>query len=255
MAVPCTQLAPASEHVVRRLLTVSLAHSDDEVMECQRLRYRVFARELGASLSDDAGGLDRDRFDLYCKHLLVRDHNTGEAVATTRLMFDDGAMEAGMFYSETEFDVASILSLNGSIMEVGRTCIHPAYRKGSALAMLWHGVARMVDMHNVDYLIGCASIALSHGDSYVQSVLDQLRKRHFASPRLRVTPRCPLPKSDTPAREHVSLPTLLKGYLKQGALVCGEPHWDPAFNVADVFVLLDRDHLARRYVRHFMNRV
>jgi putative hemolysin len=255
MNTPCIQAATVASRSRRRPFFVSLAHSHEEVMECQRLRYRVFAQELGARIQCRIPGLDRDRFDSYCHHVMVRNQASGELVATTRLLLDQDAMDAGMFYSETEFELTPLLRLNGRFMEVGRTCIHPAHRKGLVLAMVWHGIARMVDLHRIDYLIGCASIPLANGLTYVAAVMKLLRQHHFASPEMRLQPRNPLPRLETAEGHPVSMPTLLKGYLRQGALICGEPHHDAEFDVADVPVLLDRDRIARRYRRHFMQRM
>ncbi|MEJ2344454.1 MAG: GNAT family N-acyltransferase [Gammaproteobacteria bacterium] len=254
MNTPCLQAATAASRT-RRPFFISLAHSHDDVMECQRLRYRVFAHELGARIQCRVPGLDRDRFDAYCHHVMVRNQASGELVATTRLLLDQDAMDAGMFYSETEFDLTPVLRLNGRFMEVGRTCIHPAHRKGLVLAMVWHGIARMIDLHRIDYLIGCASIPLANGPAYVASVMERLREHHFAKPDMRLQPRNPLPLSVAAGGHPVSIPTLLKGYLRQGAVICGEPHHDADFGVADVPVLLDRDRIARRYRRHFMQRM
>jgi len=59
---------------------VSLAVDDAEIHEAQRLRYQVFAEEMGARLPHPETGLDRDLYDPYCDHLLVRDRNSGEVV-------------------------------------------------------------------------------------------------------------------------------------------------------------------------------
>ncbi len=251
MATPASML-PKARHL--GAYSVDLAHRPEEIEECQRLRYRVFAEELGACLEDAGGGLDRDRFDAHCKHLLVRETRTGRVIATTRLLMQDDAQAAGAFYSEGEFDLAPIRALEGRLMEVGRTCVAAEFRRGSVLAMLWQGLAQMMVLHRIDYLIGCASIPLSHGDSYLRSVLEHLYAAHGAPARLRVRTRLPLRLPPGPTAAHVLLPPLLKGYLRQGALICSEPYLDLSFNVADVFVLLARDRLARRYRRHFVNR-
>ena len=59
---------------------------------------------------------------------------------------------------------------------------------------------------------------------------------------------------------HLSTPpqvqeTLLRAYLRQGAIICGEPYWDAAFGVADVFVLLECDRITNRYTKHFIDRI
>lgn len=252
MAASLSQAVRAQQGTSARAFAVALAHDEHEIIECQRLRYRVFVDELGADIHTDIPGLDRDQFDAHCRHLLVRNQNTGEVVATTRILLSEDAAAAGQFYSESEFDLGAVLALNAHLMEVGRTCIHPAYRKGAALATLWQGIARLVELHQVDYLMGCASIPLAQGEGYVHSILERLRRDHFSPPELRVEPRRGLPRTDAAGTESAALPTLLKGYLRLGALVCGEPCWDADFNVADAFVLVNRDHLARRYRRHFL---
>lgn len=231
--------------------SVRLAESTQEVEQCLRLRYRVFAQEMGARLSSNDEGLDRDRFDEFCKHLVVFDNNSGKVIATTRLLVSEDAEKSGYFYSETEFNLELILKQPGRFLEVGRTCIDPDSRKGAVLAILWQGIADVVLRQKVDYLIGCASISLSHGDAYINSVMHILRKKHFSPNDRRVSPLVPLRVNRQLADEGVSLPSLLKGYLRQGAIICGEPYWDAEFNVADVFVLLPCEKMSSRYQRHF----
>jgi putative hemolysin len=254
MATSAESLALRQPGSRSRSLNVGLAQSDEEILACQKLRYQVFVEELGARIESDVHGIDRDNFDRYCKHLMVRDEDNGQVVATTRLLTDREARQAGMFYSQSEFDLTRILSLPGRFLEIGRTCIHPDYRRGSGLAVLWQGVARLMVMYDVDYLIGCASIPLDQDNNYAASVMHKIRKEYFAAEHLRVYPKIPLPTAAAMVCENVVLPPLLKGYMRSGALICGEPCWDEAFNVADVFTLLDRNQLDRRYVRHFVNR-
>lgn len=231
--------------------SVRLAEHHDEIEQCLRLRYRVFAQEMGARLSSNDEGIDKDRFDEFCKHLMVFDTDTGKVIATTRLLVSEDAKRSGFFYSETEFDLELVLNQPGRFMEVGRTCIDPGCRKGSVLAILWQGIAEAVVKHKIDYLIGCASISLSHGDTYISSIMQSLRKKHFSPNDRRVRPLIPLRVEKQEIDESISIPTLLKGYLRQGAMICGEPHWDAEFNVADVFVLLPCEKIASRYQRHF----
>jgi putative hemolysin len=239
----------------RSTLTVTLATSQDDIHQCQRLRYQVFADEMGARLHNKVPGLDADDFDEYCMHLMVTDTSRNQLIATTRLLSSEAAARAGHFYSETEFDISNILRLKGNMLEVGRTCVHPDYRNGASLPMLWQGLARLVVLHEIDYLMGCASMPLSHGPIYLNSIMAYIRHNHYAPEELRVIPRHPLPlEYHSDETMEVILPTLLKAYLKQGALICGEPCLDTDFQVADAFVLLGRDKIADRYVRHFIDR-
>ena len=234
-------------------LKVRIAESEHEIRDCLALRYEIFANEMGANLASTE--IDRDRFDAACTHLMVYELESGEVVATTRLLSSDEAPSVGGFYSQTEFDLDRVLARPGRFVEVGRTCIHPAYRTGAALALLWHGIAREVAEKKVDYLMGCASIDLASGDRYLASVMRQLRKRHFSGEDCRVQPRIPVRLDECETDNNVILPTLLKAYLKQGAVICGEPYWDAEFGVADVFVLLDCERIASRYQRHFVDRI
>jgi putative hemolysin len=86
--------------------------------------------------------------------------------------------------------------------------------------------------------------------------MTHLRTKHFSSADRRVRPLIPL-RLDTelPVADDVILPTLLKAYLRQGAVICGEPYWDAAFGVADVFVLLQCDQITNRYIKHFFDRI
>ncbi|MCB1913044.1 MAG: GNAT family N-acetyltransferase, partial [Rhodocyclaceae bacterium] len=55
-----------------RNLHVGLATCESEVLEAQKLRYRVFAEEMGARLNTRTPGVDRDIYDPFCEHLIVR---------------------------------------------------------------------------------------------------------------------------------------------------------------------------------------
>lgn len=230
-----------------------LAENAREVMASQRLRYQVFAEEMGAKLESAFTGLDLDRYDPYCRHLLVLDQSTGQVVASTRILTEEGARAAGSFYSASEFEMTSIAGLPGRVMEIGRTCVHPAYRSGAVIGVLWSGIAELVLREGHDYLIGCASITMEDGGYNALAVMERLRGKYMTPDGLRVQPKLALPmldSSSTPAK----LPPLVKAYISLGARAAGEACWDPDFNVADVFMLLKVADLAPRYARHFLKR-
>jgi putative hemolysin len=236
-------------------LVVTLATTPDEVREAQRLRYRVFVDEMGARLDCNEPGIESDRYDRYCQHLIVRDAVSSEVVGCYRILADTEAVRAGGYYSQSEFDLTRILALPGRIMEVGRTCVHPDYRTGGTIAMLWQGLARYLVLNRFDYLMGCASIPLRSGTDEALAIFQRLADRHLAPGEWRVYPRNPLPRVNlTGAGIEPRVPPLIKAYLRAGAKICGEPAWDPQFNVADLFILLRTDDLQARYTRHFVNR-
>jgi putative hemolysin len=250
--------ASAAALPVRRgdRLFVELASTNAEVREAQALRYRVFGEELGAKLKAGTGGLDVDDLDAYCQHLLVRESKTGRVVGCTRLLTDDKARRFGRFYSEAEFDLGRIPELAGRLLEVGRTCIAPQYRHGSAIAVLWSGLAGFIYLHGVDYLFGCASIPLGEDDVQAAAMMNRIRRLAMSDDATRVTPREPLLAARVPDDVlDAPLPALLKAYIRLGAKACGEPCRDADFGVADVLMLLDVNDLNPTYSRHFLERV
>ncbi len=239
----------------RHRLQVGLATTEAELHAAQRLRYRVFGGELGAQLGGAAKhGRDEDLFDAWCEHLLVRDCDSGQVVGTYRLLPADRAARLGTFYADTEFDLTRIAHLKPRMVEIGRACVDAAYRKGAALMLLWHGIAEFMRRRRYDYLIGCASIGMQDGGANAQRVYQAVEARHLAPIEYRVFPRHRLlPREDAAAAPAASarIPTLLKGYLRLGAWIGGEPAWDPDFNSADLFVLLPLARLEGRYARHY----
>ena len=233
---------------------VRLTENAREILEAQRLRYEVFAGELGAKLESGRLGLDRDRYDHFVKHLIVRDTHQRKIIGYTRILTRDMANIVGGFYSSNEFDLTRIMSLQGNIIEIGRTCIHRDHRRGGTISLLWSGIARVMEAYRADYLIGCASIPMGENGETPQTILGSLDRSHLSSEMYRVYPKTPVPfKRDLqPTSSSVEIPPLIKGYLRAGAKICGEPCWDREFNVADVFICLDREQIDKRYQKRFV---
>jgi putative hemolysin len=237
----------------RARLTVQFARSMGEVAEAQRLRYRVFGEEMGARLASAEQGVDRDIFDPFCEHLLVRDSAGGEVVGTYRILNGAQAKKIGGFYSDDEFDLSRLGHLREQLVEVGRSCVHPAYRSGAAIALLWAGLAEYMRRHRHEYLMGCASVSMRDGGRLAASLYRELAPRHLSPAEYRVFPRHRLPLEALKAgMETPPVPSLLKGYLRLGAWICGEPAWDPDFNTADLLILLPLSRVNPRYARHFL---
>lgn len=236
-----------------RRFSAYLARSAEEVMESLELRFRIFAGELGAQLESADAGIDADRYDEHCRHLVVRDNFTGKLVASTRLLTETGARAAGGFYSENEFDLGFLKNLRGRMMEVGRTCVDPAFRNGAVIATLWSKLADCVVEERIDYLFGCASVGLADGGTHAQAVLTYLDGNYLSPPGQRVRAYNVLPPSTrTIEPGNVRLPPLLKAYVSLGAKACGEAYWDRDFGCVDVFMLLNVAELAPRYARRFL---
>jgi putative hemolysin len=237
---------------LKKSFHVSMARHEDEVREAQRLRWKVFAEEMGARLNSPEEGYDLDLYDPYCEHLLVRDADTGEVVGTYRILTQAAAKRVGSFYSENEFDLTRLQNLRSRMVEVGRSCVHPDYRSGGVITHLWAGLAEYMMKSGYDYLVGCASIGMQDGGHNAAGIWHAVRDKHISPVEWRVFPRCPLPLEELSALPAPTVPPLVKGYLRLGAYVGGTPAWDPDFNTADLFILLPMSRLNPVYARHFM---
>ncbi|MFE3472872.1 GNAT family N-acyltransferase [Streptomyces sp. B27] len=237
---------------------VSLATGQEDVRAAQRLRHQVFAGELGARLEGPEPGLDSDAFDAYCDHLLVRETATDEVVATYRLLPPDRARIAGRLYAESEFDLSRLAPIRDDLVEVGRSCVHPAHRDGAVIALVWAGLARYMQRSGHTWLAGCCSLPLADGGTLAARSWNTVRTAHLAPEEHWVTPHRLWDASAHPDAGNGSradLPPLLRGYLRLGAWVCGAPAYDPEFNVADLYVLLSLRRTDPRYLRHFLSLV
>jgi len=195
-------------------------------------------------------GVDQDRYDAFCEHLIVRDENSGAVVGTYRILSPEKANKIGSYYSEGEFDLTRLQHLRPKMVEIGRSCVHADYRTGSTIALLWAGLAKYMLENRYEHLIGCASISMADGGHAAASMYKRLGE-HMSPLDYRVFPRCPLPLAALNNEQPAELPPLIKGYLRAGAYVCGDPAWDPDFNTADLPILMPMSRMDSRYARHF----
>ncbi|MES2786603.1 MAG: GNAT family N-acyltransferase [Pseudomonadota bacterium] len=234
---------------------VSWARHQDEVRQAQRLRYQVFAQEMGARLETKIEGHDADLFDDFCEHLLVRDPESLEVIGTYRVLTPAQAKRAGSTYSDTEFDLTRLRGLRDRFVELGRSCVHRDHRHGGVILALWGALAEFMARNKLDMMIGCASIPMLHngvvsGDA-AASIWRQVRESSLAPIEYHVLPRLPLPIERLDDSLDVEPPALIKGYLRLGAKVLGPPAWDPDFNSADLPMMMRVSDLPSRYRRHF----
>jgi putative hemolysin len=237
-------------------IEVSWARHQDDVRAAQRLRYEVFATEMGARLDTAVAGHDVDLFDDYCEHLLVRDEATGAVIGTYRVLTPAQARRVGSTYSDTEFDLTRLRALRARMVELGRSCVHPEHRHGGVILALWGALAEFMVRNQLDTMIGCASIPMLHngvvsGDA-AASIWNQVRQTHLAPIEYHVLPRLPLPVEQLDGTLPIEPPALIKGYLRLGARVLGAPAWDPDFNTADLPMLMRIADLPPRYRKHFL---
>ncbi|TNC28536.1 GNAT family N-acetyltransferase [Amycolatopsis alkalitolerans] len=210
------------------------------VTGCLALRRQVFSAEFGA-------GDDRDEFDEVCEHLAVL--HDGEVVGTYRILLP-GASES--LYPQGEFALDALAPLRPELVEIGRSCVHPAHRTGAVINLMWATLGRYAQSAGYRHLAGCASVSLADGGVTAADTWELTRARHLSPAGLRVEPHRPwVPLPRTQERpSYAAVPPLLRGYLRLGAWVCGPPAHDPEFAVADFFTLLSFDRVGPRYRRY-----
>ncbi|MEU8321977.1 GNAT family N-acyltransferase [Nonomuraea sp. NPDC048881] len=224
--------------------TVGMATSPADLQAAQRLRYEVFAEEMGARLDSPVSGLDVDRFDAYCDHLLVRE---GRRVVGTYRLLPPGRSDR--LYSDGEFDLRALAPIRNNLVEAGRTTVHPDHRDGAVVALMWAGIARYMVNGGHQWLAGCCSVPLDDGGALAAGVAGRVP---LGPEEHRVTPHVPWAADGAPRSDRFVPPALLRGYLRLGAWVCGPPAHDRDFGTADFFVLLSMAQANTRYLRHFL---
>jgi putative hemolysin len=251
-------LIPAEEtHSASTPRYTLLLSTDPALIDAaQRLRHDVFTTEPGFALAGAGDGRDADRFDEFCDHLLVREDSTGELVGCYRMLPPPGAIAAGGLYTATEFDVTGLDALRPSLVEMGRAVVRDDHRNGGVVLLMWAGILAYLDRCGYDYVTGCVSVPVEDSDSpgrRIRGVRDFVLRRHAAPPEYTVHPYRPvtidgrgLDAIEPPAR--VTVPALMRGYLRLGAQVCGEPAHDLDFGVGDFPALLDKRRADTRYL-------
>jgi putative hemolysin len=231
----------------------------DELFESFCLRGDVFNQEF-RGLSDV--GLDFDRFDDHFDHLVVVCKKDQKIIGTYRLNCSTFSKES---YTATEFSLDGLNEYEGPYLELGRACIHRDYRKGSVVTLLWRGIAEYMKLSGAGTLFGCASLKILTGRSTALVLRYLLEKNHLASSKAFMpTPKYQmndltawtlhyssgLSRDQTDEAESL-IPSLLKSYLKLGALVAPEPAFDEEFQCVDLLTILRKDDLANSLARKF----
>lgn len=251
--------------LTQRQLSVRLARDEADLAAVQRLRWRVFCEEMGASVESAADGRDRDRYDPLCDHLMViAEDGAGqrEVVGTYRLLRQSVARQNWGFYSAGEYDLTPLQRASvdcGELLELGRSCVLPAYRTSATIALLWRGISEYIAQHGIGLMFGCASFPGRDPERH-RLALIWLHRNHLAAAdqRPRVLPGenawfpdGDLPTDFDPRRTALDLPPLVKAYLRVGATIGEGAYVDRAFNTVDVCVVMPVERISARYAARF----
>ena len=270
---PATPATPAKEVISRTFaagghVEVRITRDPADIAAAQALRYRVFYQEMTAipSAAMAAAGRDFDRFDEVCEHMLVIDHRRPAAeavVGTYRLLRQDIAERYDGFYSAGEYDLSVLTDGHegpGTLLEVGRSCVHREYRNNVTIQRLWRGIASYVAEHDVRYIFGCASLP-GTDPSALAAPLSYLHHEFLAPPELRVRAlpgryvamNLMPPEAISSGDVFPSLPPLIKGYLRIGGYVGDGAVVDEQFSTTDIFIMVPIARVADRYFSHVSN--
>lgn len=246
-------------------LKVRLASGTDDIRAAQKLRWTIFYEECGARAPRHAPtGFDVDRYDDFCDHLLVIEESLDgdRVVGTYRVLRESVARRHGGFYTSGEYDLSPLLRQREDaglqLLELGRSCVLPAYRTSSTIALLWRGIADYLVQHHLGLMIGCASFAGTDANVH-QAALSYLFHSHLAPTDLRPVVH-PSHRADVDMLPIGSydqrlafraLPPLIKGYLRVGAMVGEGVFVDRDFNTVDICMVMPVDRIAQRYATRF----
>ncbi len=224
-------------------VTLKIAASPEEIESAQRLRFKIFNQELGEGIPENANtGLDQDDFDSFCDHLLVLTPE-GLTVGTYRLLPGTRRPPQG-FYTETEFDLSALTYDRVKIVELGRACIHPEYRKQSTLMALFFGLREYVRMSGAQFLLGCGSLPKMSNDD-AEASFQSLIERGYVNFQTGAKPLDSHAFQGDSSLGQVMIPQLVNFYLSFGAKVLGRPAFDPVFGCYDLLMFFDMEHLSK----------
>jgi putative hemolysin len=247
---------------------LKLADNQEDLIAAQRLRYRVFVDELGATgpTVDHETQREADEFDAVYDHLLLIDRridpqSRDHVVGVYRLLRSEVANAGPGFYSSAEYDLGPLENSGRRLLELGRSCVDADHRGGIAVYLLWNALAEYVLKHEVEVMFGVASYHGTDVSAIAQS-LAFLHKNHLApaDARVQVRPdhfqRLDLIPDDQIDRVQAmaQTPALIKAYLRLGGSIGDGAFIDRAFNTIDVCLMMDTARMSERHKQAYTRR-
>ena len=225
-----------------------LAETEADRLAACRLRFEIFNLEFNEGLvASYATGLDQDRFDMVCDHLVIEHRVDGDSsptiVGTYRMQSGEMAKRHFGYYSAREFDFSPFESVRPQVLELGRASIAREHRTSEVITLLWRGITQYAQHHGLRYFVGCSSLGTTDVDSgwalYHQLQAFLARPQFHTAP----TPAFELPPPSQTSLPTVKVPKLLKTYLAVGSRICGPPACDSEFGTIDFLTLMDLEEM------------
>ncbi|MBS1971888.1 MAG: GNAT family N-acetyltransferase [Bdellovibrionales bacterium] len=239
--------------------TIKTAETPEELIESFKLRHEVFNQEFRGI---KGSGLDFDKFDYHFDHLIIVHRELQKIIGTYRVNCSKFSEES---YTALEFELQALFNEQGPFLELGRACIHKDYRKGSIISLLWRGIAEYMNLSGANILFGCSSLKINNAREAAlvhKHLMDQglVSSKYACKPTKKFT----MPDfktwnayfakglTDEQLKETEDLiPSLLKSYLKLGAVVACEPAFDEEFDCIDLLTVLRKEDLAQSLAARF----
>lgn len=217
-----------------------------QLRQVQHFRALQFSQQFGISFEQQ---LDQDLYDFDCEHAVIREKWSGDIVAYTRVKPFNGDTVLHS-YSAKEFDIAPHLGEFSNIVEIGRTCVHPQFRSGKALSMLWLNLMpKLLWSLRAKHIIGCVSIRMLDNEArayYTHQYVQRLPSNQL----LNVASHQPF-EPTRPTHHFVNderVPKLFAAYLNMQARLSRQAFYDRDFNCLDYFVYLPVNEVAKTFV-------
>jgi putative hemolysin len=244
---------------------IKTAENGDDLEACLRLRYEVFHREFLSKKRQT--GVDIDKLDFQCDHLMILDRRAGsQVIGTYRL---NSSRFTDRFYSSAEFHLDPVLAEPGHKLELGRACIDKAHRNGVVISLLWRAIGEYLVRTESKLLFGCASIkTMAHSE--IALIYKYLKDQGHLSADYPIVPtrkyRIPDLLQTVEAIESSGVqfnaqfntqsiadivPALFQSYTKMGAKACGEPALDKDFHCIDFLTVLKVEQLKPLFMRKY----
>ncbi len=249
--------------IIFKNFTVKIAETDFEIKKAQHLRYKIFFKDKKAKNKpiNNLFKRDFDFFDKVSDHIIIIDNNINNnenVVGTYRLLRGNFAKIYKGFYTEQEFDISNLKKYfsNSNMLELGRSCVHPEYRSGIILKLLWQGISNYINNYKIKILFGCASFQGTDPKKFINE-FNLLRKNFCLSDEFNVKS---LQKNyfhfqilQNEKMVFKNLPPLIKGYLRAGGMMSKDYFIDKKFNTIDFCVVVLIDQIVNRYKNKFLD--
>lgn len=236
----------------RGKFTIKTAANGKELEECLRLRFDVFHREYQNKRRTE--GVDIDKLDFVCDHLVIIEKTSGRVIGTYRM---NSSLFSDTFYAATEFNIDKLLEIPGNKLELGRACIDREYRTGAVISLLWRGIFRYAALTETSIFFGCTSVKATDPleigmvtkfvseNAPIADEASVMPLKKFRVPHLRKALQYIESNPFEYRAEVVSeqIPALFSSYLSLGAKVFPEPALDRDFGCIDFLTIVYYDQI------------